>query len=80
MLSKRLLHLGYTIQVKSVIAGIVYVAQRRVFHFGHKEIYISKAIHVAVVVVVVVFFFACWSRQQNFSYDNFPGQFALAKS
>ena len=56
MLSKRLLHLGYTIQVKSVIAGIVYVAQRRVFHFGHKEIYISKAIHVAVVVVVVVFF------------------------
>ena len=57
MLSKRLLHLGYTIQVKSVIAGIVYVAQRRVFHFGHKEIYISKAIHVAVVVVVVVVFF-----------------------
>ena len=56
MLSKRLLHLGHTIQVKSVIAGIVYVAQRRVFHFGHKEIYISKAIHVAVVVVVVVFF------------------------
>ena len=56
MLSKRLLHLGYTIQVKSVIAGIVYVAQRRVFHFGHKEIYISKAIHVAVVVVVVLFF------------------------
>ena len=56
MLSKRLLHLGYTIQVKSVIAGIVYVAQRRVFHFEHKEIYISKAIHVAVVVVVVVFF------------------------
>ena len=78
MLSKRLLHLGHTIQVKSVIAGIVYVAQRRVFHFGHKEIYISKAIHVVVVVVVV--FFACWSRQQNFSYDNFPGQFALAKS
>ena len=56
MLSKRLLHLGYTIQVKSVIAGIVYVAQRRVFHFGHKEIYISKAIHVAVVVVVFFFF------------------------
>ena len=56
MLSKRLLHLGHTIQVKSVIAGIVYVAQRRVFHFGHKEIYISKAIHVAVVVVVVVVF------------------------
>ena len=56
MLSKRLLHLGHTIQVKSVIAGIVYVAQRRVFHFGHKEIYISKAIHVAVVVVVVFFF------------------------
>lgn len=52
MLSKRLLLLGYTIQVNSVIAGIVYVAQRRVFHFGHKEIYISKAIHVAVVVVV----------------------------
>ena len=32
-----------------------YVAQRRVFHFGSNEIYISKAIHVAVVVVVVVF-------------------------
>ena len=57
MLSKRLLHLGYTIQVKSVIAGIVYVAQRRVFHFGHKEIYISKAIHVAVVVFFFLFFF-----------------------
>ena len=59
MLSKRLLLLGYTVQVNSVIAGIVYVAQRRVFHFGHKEIYISKAIHVAVVVVVVVVFFFC---------------------
>ena len=67
MLSKRLLHLGYTIQVKSVIAGIVYVAQRRVFHFGHKEIYISKAIHVAVVVVVVVFFFLRAGRDSKIS-------------
>ena len=67
MLSKRLLHLGHTIQVKSVIAGIVYVAQRRVFHFGHKEIYISKAIHVAVVVVVVVFFFLRAGRDSKIS-------------
>ena len=67
MLSKRLLHLGHTIQVKSVIAGIVYVAQRRVFHFGHKEIYISKAIHVAVVVVVVVVFFLRAGRDSKIS-------------
>ena len=55
MLSKRLLHLGYTIQVNSVIAGIVYVAQRRVFHF------------VAVVVVVVVFFFLRAGRDSKIS-------------
>ena len=67
MLSKRLLLLGYTIQVNSVIAGIVYVAQRRVFHFGHKEIYISKAIHVAVVVVVVVVVFLRAGRDSKIS-------------